>query len=91
MSRAGWGYLIWTGWLLLFGGLEAAGYLRVGPWPTFSWTVWRAETHPLVAPFVFATLVTLILHFLYHRPLWHAAVFALVVAAGAHLLDRAWP
>lgn len=93
MSRAVWGYLYWgAGWIFCgFLIAELAGYFRVAPWPTFSETVWHAETHPLVAPVVFAALVALIAHFLYHRPLWHSVAFGLLVAVGAHLADKSWP
>lgn len=93
MTRAVWGYVYWgIGWLLIgFLAAELAGYFGIAPWPTFSETVWFAERYSLVKPFVFATLITLIAHFLYHRPLWHAAAFGVLVAVGAHLADRAWP
>lgn len=88
-----WSYLYWgVAWLLLgFLAAELAGYFRLAPWVTFSETVWHAETHPLVAPVVFATLLALIAHFLYHKPLWASVIFAVVVAASAHLLDKSWP
>lgn len=91
MSRLVWGYLIWAGWILLFLTLELTGYFRVVPWPTFSETVWGAESYPLVKPLVFTVLLALIAHFLYHRPLWHSVAFAVVVAMAAHMLDRSLP
>lgn len=93
LTRAVWGYLYWGGvWLLIgFLAAELAGLYRLAPWPTFSQTVWRAERYPYVTLFVFATLLTLIVHFLYRRPLWASAMFGLAVAIAAHLLSKQWP
>lgn len=94
MSRYGYGYLYWgVGWLLIgFLAAELAGYFNVAPWPTLSATVWRSEAvSPVVAVLIFALLVTLTCHFLYHRPLWASVLFGLVVSVGAHLVNRAWP
>lgn len=90
MSRWVWGYCYWgVGWLLLgFLAAELAGFLGVAPWPTFSETVWHAIRYPGVGPAVFATLVFLGVHFLYHRPVWHSVLFGLVVAGVAHWLDK---
>lgn len=84
-------YSVWAGWLVLFLALELLGLFRVFGWVTFSETVWVAERYPLVAPLVFATLLALIAHFLYHRPLWASVLFAVLVAAAAHLCDHRWP
>lgn len=91
MTRLHWGYLIWAGWIVAFLALELTGYFRVAAWPTFSETVWGAESYPFVKLIVFAVLLALIAHFLYHRPLWHSVGFALVVAVAAHVFDRHLP
>ena len=93
MTRFVWGYLYWgVGWLLFgFLAAELLGFYRVAPWPTFSSTVWHAEAYPYVAPLILATLLALIVHFLYHRPLWASVLFALTVAVSAHLLNKSWP
>lgn len=93
MSRTEWGYAYWgAGWLLLgFLVAELLGFFRVAPWPTFSETVWAAERHEFVGPLVFAGLIGLIAHFLFHRPLWASLLFGLLVAFAAHIADRAWP
>lgn len=90
MTRWVWGYLYWgIGWLLVgFLSAELAGYFGLAPWPTFSETVWHSIRYPLVGPAVFATLVFLGVHFLYHRPVWHAVAYGIAVAAVAHWLDH---
>jgi hypothetical protein len=90
VTKYAWGALYWgVGWLLLgFLAAELAGYFGVAPWPTFSETVWISERYPLVGPAVFATLIFLGVHFLYHRPVWHSIAFGLVVALVAHWLDH---
>lgn len=89
MTRWTWGYAYWgAGWLLVgFLAAELAGYFGVAPWPTFSDTVWHAIRYPGVGPAVFATLVFLTVHFLYHRPVWHSLAYGIVVAGVAHWLD----
>lgn len=84
-------YIVWGAWLAAFLVLELLGFWRVFAWVTFSETVWVFERHWLVAPVVFASLVALIAHFLYHRPLWHSVMFGLLVAIGAHVADKTWP
>ena len=90
MTRWVYGYLYWgVAWLLLgFLAAELCGYFGVAPWPTFSETVWHSIRYPLVGPAVFATLVFLSVHFIYHRPVWHSLGFGLVVAVVAHWLDH---
>lgn len=90
MTRWTYGYLYWgAAWLLIgFLAAELAGYYRLAPWPTFSETVWHAIRYPGVGPLVFATLIFLGVHFLYHRPVWHSIAFGLVVALVAHWLDK---
>ena len=90
MTRWVWGDLWWgVGWLLIgFLAAELLGYFGVAPWPTFSETVWHNIRYPLVGPLVFATLVFLGVHFLYHRPVWHSVAFGVVVALVAHWLDK---
>lgn len=89
MTRWTWGYCYWgAGWLLTgFLAAELAGYYRLAPWPTFSETVWHAIRYPAVGPAIFATLIFLGVHFLYHRPLAHSILFGLAVAGVAHWLD----
>src|SRR5206468_213042 len=72
VSRLTWGFLYWgLGWIALgFLVPELLGYFGIAPWPTFSQTVWSAEGYRFVGPVVFATLLALMAHFLYHRPLW---------------------
>lgn len=94
VTRYVWGYLYWFGfWLgVAFLAAELAGFWRVAPWPTLSETVWHSEqASAVVAILIFATLVFLGAHFLYHRPLWQSVTFGLVVAVGAHLLDKHLP
>lgn len=94
MSRFGWGIAYWWGaWLAVgFLAAELLAYFNVAPWPTLSETVWRSETvSPIVAVLIFATLITLGAHFLYHRPLWASVLFGLTVSVAAHLVNRAWP
>lgn len=93
MSRTDWGYLYWgLVWILVgFFAAELAGYFGLAPWPTLSETVWFAERYRFVRDGVFALLLCLMAHFLFHRPLWHSALFAVVVAAAAHIADRSWP
>lgn len=92
MTRTSWGYAYWgAGWLLLgFLLSELLGYYRVAPWPTFSETVWSAiKVDPgLIGPLVFATLVFLTVHFLYHREVWKSVLFGIVVALVAHWMDK---
>lgn len=90
MTRWVWGYCYWgVVWLLVgFLAAELAGYFGIAPWPTFSETVWHSIRYPLVGPLVFATLVFLSVHFLYHRPVWHSVVYGLLVAAVAHWLNH---
>ena len=90
MNRYTWGYAYWgIGWLLLgFLVAELLGFFAIAPWPTLSETVWYSERYSFVAPLVFATLITLIVHFLYHRPLWHSVAFGVAIALAAHLLDK---
>lgn len=90
MTRWEWGFAYWGGVWILLGFLvaELAGYFGVAPWPTFSETVWHSIRYPLVGPAVFATLVFLAVHFIYHRPVWHSLAFGLVVAFVAHWLDH---
>ena len=90
MTRHVWSYAYWGGvWLLLgFFAAELAGYYRVAPWGTFSETVWVSERYPLVGPLVFATLIFLSVHFLYHRALWQSIAFGLTIALAAHWLDH---
>jgi len=91
LTRWAWGYAYW-GAAWLFAGFLAAellGEFRLAPWPTFSETAWHAiATYPLVGPLVFATLVFLSVHFLYHRPVWQSVAYGLVVAGVAHWLDH---
>lgn len=89
MTRWQWGYAYWgIAWLAVgFLAAELTGYFGVAPWPTFSETVWHAIRYPLVGPAVFATLVFLGVHFLYHRPVWHSIAYGIVVALVAHWLD----
>lgn len=89
MTRWTWGYCYWgAGWLLAgFLAAELAGYYRLAPWPTFSETVWHAIRYPAVGPAIFATLIVLGVHFLYHRPLAHSILFGLAVSGVAHWLD----
>lgn len=90
MSKWTWSYAYWgIGWLFVgFLVPELAGYFRWAPWTTFSETVWHATRYPFVGPAVFATLVFLCVHFLYHRPLWHSVLFGLAIAAAAHWLNK---
>ena len=91
MTRITWGYAYWSAWLLIgFLAAELLGYFRVAPWPTFSETVWSAiKVDPsVVGPLIFATLVFLSVHFLYHRNVWKSILFGLAVAAVAHWLDK---
>ena len=90
MTRWTWGYTYWgIAWLLLgFLTAELAGYYHLAPWPTFSETVWHAIHYPPVGPAIFATLIFLTVHFLYHRPIWHSLAYGTVVALVAHLLDH---
>jgi hypothetical protein len=90
MSRWVWGYAYWGAGWLLFGFLaaELAGYFGLAPWPTFSETVWHATRYPAVGPLVFATLVFLSVHFLYHRHIWQSVGYGLIVALVAHWLDH---
>lgn len=90
MTRWTWGYTYWgIAWLLLgFLTAELAGYYHLAPWPTFSETVWHAIHYPPVGPAIFATLIFLTVHFLYHRPIWHSLAYGTVVALIAHLLDH---
>jgi hypothetical protein len=90
VTRWEWGFAYWGGVWILLGFLvaELAGYFGVAPWPTFSETVWHSIRYPLVGPAVFATLVFLAVHFIYHRPVWHSLAFGLVVAFVAHWLDH---
>lgn len=84
------GYLYWgAGWLLVgFLAAELAGFFGWAPWPTLSETVWHSIRYPFVGPAVFATLIFLSVHFLYHRTLTHSILFGLAVAALAHWLDK---
>jgi len=84
-----WSYCYWgIGWILLgFLAAELLGYFGVAPWTTLSETVWHSTRYPLVGPAVFACLIFLGVHFLYHRPAWHAVAFGIVVAAVAHWMD----
>lgn len=94
MTRWVWGYLYWGAvWLALgFLTAELAGFFGLAPWPTLSSTVWHAtKTYPLVGSAVFALLLGLLAHFLYHRPLTVSLLFGVLVAAAAHLADRSWP
>lgn len=92
MTRTAWGYGYWLGGWLLIGFLaaELLGYYRIAPWPTFSETVWNAiKVDPaLIGPLVFATLVFLMVHFLYHREVWKSITFGLVVALVWHWMDK---
>lgn len=85
-----WSDIYWGfGWLFLgFLVGELLGYFGLVPWVTFSETVWHNIRYPLVGPAVFATLVFLAVHFLYHRPVWHSLVYGLVVSAVAHWLNH---
>lgn len=89
MTKWAWGYGYWGGVWLLAGFLaaELAGFTGLAPWPTLSETVWHATRYPLVGPLLFATLIFLGVHFLYHRPLWQSILYGLTVAGVAHLLD----
>jgi hypothetical protein len=91
-SSAKWtaGYLYWgVGWLLLgFLAAELAAFYGFAPWPTLSQTVWHSTRYDYVGPLLFALLITLCVHFLYHRPLWHSVLFGLAIAAVAHWLDK---
>lgn len=92
MTRWTWGYLMWgAGWIGAFLLLELTGYWHKAPWPTLSETVWHSEHYQFAGPVVFATLVALIAHFLYHRPLWHSVMFGVLVAIGAHIANHTWP
>lgn len=92
MSRINWGYAYWSAWIFIgFLLPELLGYFGIAPWPTFSETVWAALHYPFVKPVVFAVLLALMAHFLYHRPLGHSVVFALLVAGAAHIADKSWP
>ena len=90
MTRWAWSDVYWgAGWLLIgFLIPELLGFFGVAPWATLSETVWHNTRYPLVGPMLFATLVFLCVHFLYHRPIWHAVVYGLVVAGVAHILDH---
>ena len=94
MSKWVWSYTYWGGaWLLLgFLTAELAGYFRIAPWVTLSETVWHSDqTYPWVATLLFATLLGLMAHFFYHRPLWASLLFGIVVSVAAHLVDKNWP
>lgn len=94
MTKWVWGYLYWGAlWLLLgFLAAELLGFFGVAPWPTFSETVWHSlTTYTWLRPLVFATLVFLITHFLYHKPLLISVGFGLVIALAAHMVDKSWP
>lgn len=90
MTRTSWGFLYWgAGWLLIgFLAAELLGYFGVAPWPTFSETVWSAIKQYHIGPFVFAALIFLTVHFIYHREVWKSVLYGLIVAAVAHWLDR---
>lgn len=94
MSGRVWGFVYWGGfWILIaFLAAELLGYYGIAPWPTLSRTVWNSEeVSPWVGVTVFATLVFLGAHFLYHRPIWASILFGLAVAVSAHLIDKSWP
>lgn len=94
MTRWTYGYLYWGAVWLLAGFLaaELAGFWALAPWPTLSETVWHAlASYSWVKPPLFATLIFLFAHFFYHRPIVASLLFGLVVAVGAHLLDKSWP
>jgi hypothetical protein len=94
MSKWVWGYSIWGGkWLLVdFLVYELLGFFGVAPWPTLSETIWHVtRTYPWTVEPIFATIVFLTVHFLYHRPILISIAFGLIVAYGAHTLDRALP
>lgn len=89
-----WGYLWWgLAWLGCgFLAAELLAFYGVAPWPTLSETVWHAvRTYPWLAQPIFATMVFLTAHFLYHRPIWQSAAFGLLIAYGAHLVDHTLP
>ncbi|HZT91248.1 MAG TPA: hypothetical protein VFA05_04335 [Gaiellaceae bacterium] len=87
-----WSYGVWAGWLFAFLALELAGLWRVVPWVTLSETSWHAErTYPVLYVALCGFLIGLNLHIVLRVSLWRAVLFGLVVAAGAHLLNRAWP
>ena len=90
MNRFIWGYIYWgVVWILLgFLTAELLGLFAIAPWPTLSETVWHSENYPIVKPLLFATLLTLIVHFLYQRPLWHSVAFGIGIALVAHWLDK---
>ena len=90
MTRWIWGYAYWGAvWLLVgFLAAELAGYYRLAPWPTFSETVWHSTRYKPVGPLVFATLIFLSVHFLYHRKVWQSVLFGLIVAGAAYWLDH---
>lgn len=94
MTKWAWGYVWWGAvWLAgVFLIAELAAFYGLAPWPTLSSTVWHAlRTYPWLREPVFATIVFLTVHFLYHRPLLVSIAFGLIVAYGAHSIDRALP
>lgn len=89
MSKWVWSDLYWSAWILIgFLVPELLGYFRIAPWVTFSETVWHNISYPGVGPAVFATLIFLGVHFLYHRPCFQSIAYGLVVAGVAHWLDH---
>lgn len=92
MTRWVWSYGVWVAWLVLFLLLELPGEFRWTPWVTLSETSWHAEhTYPAVRILLDAFLVGLTLHIVFEITLWKAELYGLVVAVGAHLLNKHWP
>lgn len=90
MTKWEWGFWYWGGVWLLLGFLvaELAGFYGIAPWPTLSETVWHSTRYELVGPALFALLLTLCVHLLYHRPLWHSVAFGIAIAVVAHWMDK---
>ena len=87
-----WNYVVWPGWILLFLALELSGLWGLTPWTTLSEFSWKLESeHWLIHAMFFGFLIGLCIHIVFKGPMWSTQLLGLVIALGAHLVNKSWP
>lgn len=79
--------IVWAGWLLLFLGLELAGYFRVAPWVTLSETAWGNEKeYPILRTILLGFLIGLAVHIRFETGLWRTTLGGTLIALAVNAL-----
>lgn len=79
--------IIWAGWLLLFLGLELAGFFGVAPWGTLSSTAWANEQeYPILRTILLGFLIGLAVHIRFETGLWRTTLGGTLIALAVNAL-----